>query len=237
MSTNQKLSCLIIEDEPIAAEILEDYIQQIAFLDWKATCKDALFGLDVLQNQAIDVLFLDIHLPKLKGLDFLRSLNRKPQTILTTAFHQYAIEAFEENVVDYLMKPISFPRFLKAVNKLKQPNTIPIDTGSNTRGFKFFNSNKKKVKVYFDEILYIESLKDYVRLVMLDSNLVIRAQIGAMEAMFKEPSFLRIHRSYMIALDKISSYSATSVQIGTKELPIGRNYRTIAKQRLDRLSG
>jgi DNA-binding LytR/AlgR family response regulator len=118
MNAKKKLSCLIIEDEPLAAELLEDYVNQVSFLELRGTCKDALFALERLQEEDIDVVFLDIHLPKLKGLEFLRSLKDKPQTILTTAYHQYALEAFEEEVVDYLMKPIDFPRFLKAVNKL-----------------------------------------------------------------------------------------------------------------------
>ncbi len=112
------LKCLIIEDEPIAAEVLRDYIDQVAFLDLRGHCTDAVFALEHLHKEPVDVIFLDIHLPKLKGLDFLRSLQQRPQTILTTAYHEYALDGFEEGVVDYLMKPIAFSRFLKAVNKL-----------------------------------------------------------------------------------------------------------------------
>lgn len=194
---NTKLTCLIIEDEPIAADVLKDYISQISFLELRGICKDAIFALEHLQKEEIDVLFLDIHLPKLKGLDFLKILKNKPQTILTTAYHQYALDAFEEDVVDYLMKPIEFSRFLKAVNKLKPKETteqkVSIAITNDSRPYRFFNVNKKMVKVFYDEILYIESLKDYSRIVTEETTLVVRGQIGEMEQLFKDFQFMRIH--------------------------------------------
>ncbi len=231
------LSCLIIEDEPIAADLLADYIQQVSFLELKGVCKDALFALDRLSQEPIDVIFLDIHLPKLKGLEFLEILQDKPQTILTTAYHQYAIDAFEADVVDYLMKPISFSRFLKAVNKLKRPDafvqfsSIPPEIAS-SRPFRFFNVNKKKVKVFDDEVLYIESLKDYARIFTANGAIVTRGQIGEMEGILGKEHFLRIHRSYIVALDKIRAYSATEIEIDGKALPIGRSYKELVEKAL-----
>ncbi|MCR9287780.1 LytTR family DNA-binding domain-containing protein [bacterium] len=236
MKNKAKLTCLIIEDEPIAAEVLKDYIQQVSFLDLKGVCKDAIFALDRLKEEKIDVLFLDIHLPKLKGLDFLKILKDKPQTILTTAYHQYALDAFEEEVVDYLMKPIEFSRFLKAVNKLNHKESqevVPISAISeNSRPFRFFNVNKKMVKVYFDEIQYIESLKDYSRIVTTDSSLTVRGQIGEMEESFKAFSFLRIHRSFIVPIEKIKAYSASEVEVEGKVLPIGRSYKQLVSERI-----
>lgn len=229
MTSNKKLTCLIIEDEPIAAEVLEDYIGQVAFLELKGICKDALFALDRLKNEPIDVIFLDIHLPKLKGLDFLKILKDKPQTILTTAYHQYALDAFEEDVVDYLMKPIEFSRFLKAVNKLQPKSSSRSKEESKAskddRPFRFFNVNKKMVKVYIDEILYIESLKDYSRIVTENETLVTRGQIGEMEQLFTDFPFMRIHRSYIVSLEKVKAYSATEIEIEVKTFPIGRSYK------------
>ena len=232
------LRCLIIEDEPIAAEVLQDYIDQVAFLELSGICKDAIVALDHLRDRPIDVIFLDIHLPKLKGLDFLRSLTHRSQTILTTAYHEYALEGFEEGVVDYLMKPIAFSRFLKAVNKLKrhpEPPTpsLPVSV---ERPFRFFNVNKSRVKVYYDEILYVESLKDYSKIVTSNEHIVTRGQIGEMENLLNEQGFLRIHRSYLVAVAKISAFSATDVVVGSVELPIGRSYKELVKKVLEGFS-
>ncbi|PHN02470.1 LytR/AlgR family response regulator transcription factor [Flavilitoribacter nigricans] len=200
MKDDVKLSCLIIEDEPIAAEVLEDYVQQVPFLELKGVCTDALFALDRLREEPIDVIFLDIHLPKLKGLDLLKILKHPPQTILTTAYHQYALDAFEADVVDYLMKPIEFSRFMKAVNKLKRqavpaqrPAPLAISETSGQRPFRFFNVNKKMVRVFYDEVYFIESLKDYSRIWLQGDSLVTRGQIGEMEDLFRDHGFLRIH--------------------------------------------
>ena len=230
------LTCLIIEDEPIAAEVIEDYISQVAFLELRGICKDAIYAMERLREEAVDVIFLDIHLPKLKGLDFLRSLKEKPQTILTTAYHDYALDAFEEDVVDYLMKPIAFSRFLKAVNKLKRPTPTPIiespAPSSSERPFRFFNVNKSMIKVYYDEILYVESLKDYSKIVTTHESIVTRGQIGEMEILLKDFSFLRIHRSYLVNLEKVRAYSATGITIDSFSLPVGRSYKELVKQAL-----
>jgi DNA-binding LytR/AlgR family response regulator len=234
MSKSTKLSCLIIEDEPIAAEVLKDYVEQVSFLELKGICKDAIFALERLKNESIDVLFLDIHLPKLKGLEFLKILKDKPQTILTTAYHQYALDAFEEEVVDYLMKPIEFSRFLKAVNKLK-PKEVPQFTPNTTetsRPFRFFNVNKKMVKVFYDEVLYVESLKDYSKIFTKENVLTVRGQIGEMEAIFNDFNFLRIHRSFIVPLEKIQAYSATEIEVEGKNFPIGRSYKQLVSERI-----
>jgi len=170
-------------------------------------------------------------------MDFLTTVDHPPQTILTTAYHQHALEAFEVNVIDYLMKPIWFPRFLQAVNKLskdtkpKQPSNSP---AAFKKDFHFFNVNKKMVKVFFDDILYIESLKDYSQIVTTKTKLVVRGQIGEMEQMLKEKGFLRIHRSYIVSLARITAFTATIIEIDTKQLPIGRSYKEWVAQTLTR---
>ena len=223
-----KLRCLIVEDEPIAAEVLQDYISQVPHLDLVGICADAIYALETLQQQQVDVIFLDIHLPKLKGLDFIKTLKNPPQIILTTAYHQYALQGYELDVVDYLLKPIEFSRFLKAVNKLKteevkhQPPVIPVET---SRPFAFFTVNKQKVKVFFDEIIYIESLKEYVRIHTPTQQLVTLSQMGEMEQLLPARDFLRIHRSYLISRAKVEAYSASEIIVGGIALPIGRSYK------------
>jgi len=220
------LRCLIVEDEPLAAEILRDYVQDAPGLELAGICPDALYAMEFLQQEKVDVLFLDIHLPKLKGLDFLKILPNPPQVILTTAYHQYALEGYELNVVDYLLKPIEFSRFLKAIQKLQKPITKEIISIEKERVFYFFNVNKKRVKVYLDEILYIESLKEYVRIFLTQNrSLVTKFQLGEIETLLNNSNLIRIHRSFLIAKDKIEAYSAMEVEIGGKALAIGRSYR------------
>ena len=231
----QNYACLIVEDEPLAVEVLEDYIQQIPFLQLKGVCTDALYALDFLQKESIDVLFLDIHLPKLKGLDFLRTIKNPPAVILTTAYHEYALQGYELNVLDYLLKPIEFNRFLQAIDKL--PKSLPRTSESiialpTERAYYFFNVDKKKIKVFFDEILYIESLKEYVRIVTPTQEVITKFQIGQLEALLAEYGFLRVHRSFMVAKEKINAYTATHVEVAGKEIPIGNSYKVLLERLL-----
>lgn len=232
-----KLRCLVIEDEPLAAEGLEEFIRQVPTLEFIGTCGDALSALEFLKNHAVDVLFLDIHLPKLKGLDFLKTLQHPPQVILTTAYHQYALEGYELNVVDYLLKPFGFPRFLAAVNKLEVGSSklavqVPV-ANLPSRAFHFFNENKRQVKVFNDEILYVESLKEYVKIVLTNGKTVVtRFQLGEFEAHLNDPNLLRIHRSYLVAKDKIEAFMVSEIEVGGAKLPIGRSYQAEVEKML-----
>lgn len=219
----QKFNCIIVEDEPLATEVLQDYIAQVPFLELKESFSDALFATDYLQHQSVDLILLDIHLPKLKGLDFISTLQHPPQIILTTAYHEYAIKGFELNVLDYLLKPIEFNRFLKAVNKLNHTDNLNMNTIE--RKSMFFNVNKKNVKIFLDEILYIESLKEYVRIVTPSKSIVTKFQLGQIETLLSNQDFIRIHRSYMISKHKIDAYTATDVEINGKHIPIGRGFK------------
>ena len=156
----KKMMCIIVEDEPLAAEVLEDYVNQVPFLELIATCGDAVFALEVLQKENVELIFLDIHLPKLKGLDFLKTIHNPPKIIITSAYQEYALQGYELNVTDYLLKPIEFSRFMMAVNKARQQKEISkrgeIAKVTSERAFLFFNVGKKKVKMFLDEILYIK---------------------------------------------------------------------------------
>ena len=238
----KKISCLILEDEPLAAEVLEDYINQVLFLELKAKCADAIYALEILQKQTIDLIFLDIHLPKLKGLDFIKTLQHPPKVIITTAYQEYALQGYELNVVDYLLKPIEWSRFLMAVNKLQQAievtnyshRTVP---GPEEKTYLFFNVNKRMVKIFLDEILYIESLKEYIRITTPNKSILTKYQLNQIEELLTRHHFLRIHRSFIVAKNKIETFSATDVEIGSKHLPIGRNYKEQVMEVLEGSNG
>ena len=225
----QKITCLIVEDEPLAAEVLEDYISQLSFLQLVRTCGDAIYALEVLQSEKIDLIFLDIHLPKLKGLDFIKTLDNPPKIIITSAYQDYALQGYEFNVVDYLLKPIEFARLVNAVNKASQQIEAArlLDTSQVTteRTYLFFNVGKKKVKMFLDEILYIESLKEYIKIVSHTKSILTKFQLGQVEDLLKKNNFLRIHRSFIVAKDKIDAFSATDIEIQGKLIPIGRSYK------------
>lgn len=234
----KKISCLILEDEPLAAEVLEDYINQIPFLERKATCADAIYALEILQTGAIDLIFLDIHLPGIKGIDFIKTLRNPPKVIITSAYPEYALEGYELNVVDYLLKPIEWKRFLMAVNKLApvvevNAHAHPAVSGREEKAYLFFNVNKRKVKVFLHEILYIESLKEYIRITTPGKSILTKYQLNQIEELLARNNFLRIHRSFIVARDKIETFSATDVEIGSKHLPIGRNYKDEVLEILD----
>lgn len=234
------MNALLVEDEPLAATILEDYIGQVPWLHYVGRCGTAMQALEALRQQPVDVLFLDIHLPGLKGLDLLRALAQPPQTILTTAYEQFALESYELNAVDYLLKPIEFERFLRAVTKLRRPaqqssTHLPanLEVGS-TRPFHFFNVNKKMVRVWLDEITVIESLREYVRLYLADgTTLVTKGALGTLEALFAAGTVIRPHRSFLVALARVTAFTATEIYAGDQCVPIGRQYKDEVQNRLE----
>ena len=234
----QRFNCIIVEDEPLAAEVLSDYIRQVPFLELKAVCADAIFAMEVLQREEVHLIFLDIHLPKLKGLAFIKALKYPPQIIITTAYQEYALEGYELNVTDYLLKPIEFSRFLTAVNKVRQQpqhaavTPVPVQVAKPERAYLFFNVSKKKVKVYLDEILYIESLKEYIGITTHKQNILTKFQLGEIEELLARNNFIRIHRSFIVAKDKIDAFTATDIEINGKPIPIGRSYKELVLREL-----
>lgn len=232
-----KYNCIIVEDEPLAGEVLADYVRQVPFLELRKICSDAIYAMEVLQMEKIDLIFLDIHLPKLKGFEFIESLKSHPHIIITSAYKDYAIQAFDANVIDYLLKPIRFQRFLKAVNKLNQRSeialsSVPINAPAE-RGHVFFNVDKKRIKLYLDEILYIESIRDYIRITAKDKSIHTKFQISQIEELLAKNNFLRVHRSFIVAKDKITAYTATDVEINNKQIPIGRSYKELVISTLE----
>ena len=230
----QILNCRIVEDEPLAAEIVQSYIGQVSFLKLKGICTDAISAFELLKQKKIDVIFLNIHLPKLKGIDFLKTLKIRPKIIITSAFKQYALEGFELEITDYLLKPFSFVRFLKAVDRLNinERTTTSTSPEIQERPFRFFNVNKKQIKVFLDDILCIESLKDYVKIFTKEKYLVTKFQLGEIEKYLNDKNFLRVHRSFIVSKSAIVSISSHEIDIGGKLIPIGRNYLLLVKMEL-----
>ncbi|HET9823722.1 MAG TPA: response regulator transcription factor [Chitinophagaceae bacterium] len=226
-----KIRCIIVEDEPLAVKILSDYISQVPFLELQGSFKDAILATDWLRQNNTDLIFLDIHLPKLKGLAFLKTLINPPSIIITTAYHQYAVEGFNLNVTDYLLKPFEFDRFFVAVNRVrrtqteKQMPTEPLET----KDFIFLNVQKKRVKILFSEILYIESQREYVKIVTTKKEWISKMSTHEIESLLPGNLFKRIHRSFIVSISKIDSYTAEDVEVNGIPLPIGRDYRDVLK--------
>lgn len=223
------IRCIIIEDEPLAVKVLTDYIGQVPFLELQATFKDAILATDYLRDHPTDLIFLDIHLPKLKGMAFLKTLTHPPAVIVTTAYHEYAVEGFALNVTDYLLKPFEFERFLVAVTKVKTAHRErhPAPTTGEVKDYLFVNVQKKKVKVLFSDIVYIESQREYIRIVTTRGEYLSKMSTHEIEALLPAHRFRRIHRSFIVSVAKIDSYTADMVEVGGVSLPIGRGYRDV----------
>jgi DNA-binding LytR/AlgR family response regulator len=226
-----KLRCLLIDDEPPALKVLQSHMAQISGLEVVGTCSNAVEAIDVLHRKTVDVMFLDIKMPKIIGTEFLRNLSHPPKVIFVTAYREYAVEGFELEAVDYLVKPVSFERFLKAIDRLKRGSgqQLYLEKKSydpNPNAFVYLKADRVMHKIFVNEILYVESWKDYVRLYFTNGKyLLVKQPISAIENLLSEHDFLRVHRSYIVSLNKISGYNSTCVQLGSAEIPIGRLYK------------
>ena len=224
------LSCYIIDDEPLAIEVIESHISKIDGLEVKATFQNAIKAFQELRDNTVDVLFLDIQMPKLTGIEFLRTLKNPPKVIFTTAYREYALDGFELDVIDYLLKPISFERFLKAVNKVfdsvSPQKRTPVYTDSNEEyHYVFVPSDKKNVKICLEEILFIESKRDYILINTENKEVRTYQTITYMEEHLPGDQFLRVHRSFIINLKKIESWSNNELELRDMTIPIGRTYK------------
>ncbi|MEO7444360.1 MAG: response regulator transcription factor [Ferruginibacter sp.] len=223
-----KLNCLIVDDEPLAIKVLEAHIANIPSLIVGATCGNAFAAMDALREGKTDLMFLDIHMPKLMGHEFLRTLRTPPKVIFTTAYREYALDAFELDAVDYLLKPVTLERLVKAVNKIS--NTIVVDEKQKpaiveAEGFVYFRAERKMIKVKYVDVVYVESMKDYIKIVRVNEKpLMVKQSISSLEEILPSNLFLRIHRSFIVAIDKINAFTNNDVEIGNKEIPIGRLY-------------
>jgi two-component system LytT family response regulator len=222
-----KLKCVIVDDEPMAREIIETYIAKIPNLDLIGSCKNAAEAILFAQENEVDLFFLDINMPEISGLSLAKIIHKKAQIIFTTAYRDYAIDGFNLNVVDYLLKPIAFDRFLQAVQKVSL-----LEITESTNDFMFVRSERKMVKVDFNSILYMESLSDYVKIFTPEKTIVIRETISSLEEKLPLKKFIRIHRSFIISLQNITSYTNEFIEINQKALPISRSYKESVLQKL-----
>ncbi len=225
-----KTRCLIVDDEPLAIEVIENYLDQFEDLEIIDRCNSAIQALKVIEEREIDLLFLDIQMPKITGIDFLRTLKNPPKVILTTAHIDYAIESYEFDVVDYLVKPIPFDRFFKAINKFKSQHTLtapkPIPQKSDSAAEHIYvRANKKNYRLVFDEILYADSVKDYVRIHLEGTSLLVKTTLTNFEKQLPKDQFIRVHRSYLVNSNAITAHTYTDIEIGTIEIPIGNSYK------------
>ena len=233
-----KIRCLLIDDEPPALKVLQSHISQIGGLEVVGMCHNAVEAVEVLRQKQVDVIFLDIKMPKIIGTDFLRSLSHPPQVIFVTAYREYALEGFELEAVDYLVKPVSFERFLKAVSRLQRNNwKNPVSEEkvyeSNPEAFVYLKTDRVMHRVLVNEILYIESWKDYVKLFLTgERTLLVKQSISALENMLSNHQFLRVHRSYIVSLKSITSYDKTNIYVQQNEIPIGRLYKQTVMNQL-----
>lgn len=228
-----KIRCVVIDDEPLALRLINSYCVQVPELEIVATCASAIEAYPILRKQRVDLLFLDIKMPKLLGTDFLRSLPVPPKAILITAYREYALDGYELDIVDYLIKPVAFVRFKKAIAKAVKllSNELAADGPAgqytdNKDAFLYFRMEKEMVKVLLEEILFIESRKEYVMLNLSPNrSLLVKQSISSLEKLLSPHRFIRVHRSYMVALEKVSAYTATQLRIGDHAIPIGRLYK------------
>lgn len=231
-----KVKCLIIDDEPLAINVIKNYLEKIEDFEIINSFSNAIDGLNFLKNNTIDVIFLDINMPVLDGINFIKSLEKPPLLIITSAYDEFAIETYELDVLDYLVKPIEFPRFMKALNKInKRLETITKASLDNSkeRPFIFVKIDKKKMKkIFLDEILIIESLKDYLKINTLEGKYIVHGTLTDFTNLLPSRDFIRIHRSYTIAIDKIDAVEGNSIEIEGLRYVIGRSYIDEVKHKI-----
>ena len=232
MSINETsmTQCLVVDDEPMARDVLRRYIEKVPTLSLTGECSNAIDALIFLQNNTIDLIFLDIRMPELLGTEFVQSLQNPPKIIFTTAYKEYAHDGFELDAVDYLLKPVRFERFLRAINKaFPQIGSISSDKAGDLRktgsDFIYIRVDRKLVKILLSDLVFVESARDYVKVFTTENSYITRQTISSIEAMLSGNEFIRIHRAYIISISKLKSFTSEMVEIGNRELPIGKYYR------------
>jgi DNA-binding LytR/AlgR family response regulator len=242
MTITKIWKCIVADDEPLAREVLCRYIERVPSLQLAAECSNAIEVMETLKQTEVDIIFLDIQMPEILGTDLIRILHNPPSIILTTAFQEYALEGFELDVVDYLLKPITFERFLKAVAKVsrlhgKETDSFKLPTpapGEAAEPYLYFRTDRKTVKVLLHDVLYIEGMGNYVKVFTQQGTIITKNSLTTIEAMLPEGPFLRIHRSYIVSRDRITSFSHEVVEINKVEIPIGKLYKSQVLKTLNR---
>jgi len=236
---SKEIACVVVDDEPVARDVLISYIGKIPNLKLIKSCKNALEAFEVMNTQKVDLFFLDINMPEVTGLSFAKMIGKEVKVIFTTAYREYAVEGFNLKAVDYLLKPIAFERFLEAVNTYFE--TLKVGEATFTKekdtesDFFFVRSERKMVKINFDAILYIESLSDYIKIHQENKTIVTRETITNVEAKLPQSKFLRIHRSYIVAIKSIESYTNEFIEIKNKALPISRSYKESILKKMEKI--
>ncbi|WP_435136310.1 LytR/AlgR family response regulator transcription factor [Formosa sp. A9] len=230
-----KIKCVIIDDESLAIKVIEDHLKNFDHIEVVATFTNPLKAYPILEQEKIDVIFLDINMPQLSGFAFVENLSYKPLIVITTAYREYAVKSFELNVLDYLVKPIPFNRFLKTINKVYQQvyiNNATADLNLQQEPHIFLKVSKKLIKVNLNDILYIESLKDYIKVITTLGDYVVHKSLTAISEELPQSNFLRVHRSYTISINKIKSVEGNTIEIANRKIPIGRNYVKVTRERI-----
>lgn len=231
------IRCLVVDDEPLAREAIIAYIEKMPDLELVDECENTLQAMVKLREESIDLIFLDIEMPEIDGISFLKRLKNNPGVVFTTAYRNYAVEAFELDVIDYLLKPISFDRFVMAINKFYERKDYSVsfnESINDNRSFINVKANRKTYKIDVMKIDYIESVKDYVRIICTDESIVTHDSLSNMESILKKFGFIRIHNSYLVAASKIKSFNSESVFLEEKELPISRTYKKYVLSHLEK---
>lgn len=235
---DKRINCLVVDDEPVAREIIEEHLNRIDTFRLAGSCKNALEAFKMINTSSIDLIFLDINMPEISGLSFAKSINKNIKVIFTTAYREYAIDGFDLQAVDYILKPISFERFLQAVNKFLDENTrIKSNQYEELKAEKidylFVRSERKMVKINFADIEFIESLSDYIKIHLSDKTVVTRETISNIEVKLPPAHFIRTHRSFIVALSKIESFNNENIDVGKREIPISRSYKEDVLKKID----
>lgn len=227
-----KTRCLVIDDEPLARDLMRSHISKLDNFEIVAECSDAMKALQVLRDEKVDLMFMDIQMPQITGFEFLKILKNRPKVIITTAYREYALEGFELDVVDFLLKPITFERFLKSVNKFyqeqeEQTSNAPVfnEVVNGEEPFIYVKENKRVIKVNLGEILYIEGLSEYVQIYTDRKKIITKTSMTNLEDKLPVDGFLRIHKSFIVSTARIEAFTAHSVEVPGKEIPIGRSYK------------
>ena len=232
------IQCIIVDDEHVAREVLERHLSRINSIHIVASCKNAIEAFNIINKENIDLIFLDINMPEISGLSFAKSINKNIKVIFTTAYREYAVDGFDLQAVDYLLKPISFERLFQAVNKYIDENTqvtgkLSEEAEEEKDEFIFVRSDRKMIKIDFSEICFVESLGDYLKLHLTHKTIVTRETISNIEAKLPHKDFMRVHRSFMVSISKIDSFTSESVEISGKEIPISRSYKESVLKRFE----
>jgi len=231
------LSCVIIDDEPLAREILTGYLVQLEYVQLTGSFNNAFDAMKFLQQHPVDALFLDIEMPEMSGIDFLKALTHPPITVFTTAFRDYAFEGFELGVIDFLLKPISRERFLISVGKIKdflslKADDARVEVSREAPEFIFVKSGVQKIKLFFSDVSHIQGLKDYAIIHAATGKIVIKGSVKSMQQLFPGTQFIRVHKSFIVAIDKIRRIEKNRIIIGDHQIPIGRNYKEALERKI-----